>query len=198
MVKAVIFDFDGVIGDTLDLIFSINKKLFPEITLEDYKNLFNGNIYKKGNFTSESIKEFYKYQNEEFKTLIIKDSVKTELNKINKEFPIYIISSNQEYALNLVFENNHMTNVFTQVLGMETEKSKVKKFEILLNSQNIKSEDCIFITDTLGDIKKASKLNIKTIAVDFGFHERARLEQGNPFKIVSNFNEIYPLIQTLK
>jgi phosphoglycolate phosphatase len=198
MVKAVIFDFDGVIGDTLDLIFSINKKLFPEITLEDYKNLFNGNIYKKGNFTPESIEEFYKYQNEEFKTLIIEDSVKTELNKINKEFPIYIISSNQEYALNLVFENNHMANIFTQVLGMETEKSKVKKFEILLKSQNLKPEDCIFITDTLGDIKEASKLNIKTIAVDFGFHERSRLEQGNPFKILSNFNEIYPTIQSLK
>ena len=116
MVKAVIFDFDGVIGDTLDLIFSINKKLFPEITLEDYKNLFNGNIYKKGNFTSESIKEFYKYQNEEFKTLIIKDSVKTELNKINKEFPIYIISSNQEYALNLLLYKVYLLNMIRHYL----------------------------------------------------------------------------------
>lgn len=30
----------------------------------------------------------------------------------------------------------------------------------------------------------------KVVAVDFGYHERERLEKGNPFAIVSDFREI--------
>ncbi|NQV91720.1 HAD family hydrolase [Candidatus Woesearchaeota archaeon] len=198
MVKAVIFDFDGVICNTLDLAYSINNKIFPEMSLDDYKDLFNGNVYKNGNFTPESIKEFFKQQDEKFQELKIENYVKEELQKIKESYPLFIISSNMEHSLNIVFQNNQMTTIFNQVFGTETEKSKVKKFELLLHQENLKSEDCIFITDTLGDIKEASKLNIKTIAVDFGFHERARLEQGNPFKIISDFKEIFPLIQTLQ
>jgi len=198
MVKAVIFDFDGVICNTLDLAYSINNKLFPEMSLDDYKNLFDGNVYKNGNFTTESMKEFFKQQDEKFQELRIENSIIQELQKIKDQFPLYIITSNMASSLNIIFENNGMINLFDQVLGTETEKSKVKKFEMLLNQHNLKSEDCIFISDTLGDIKEASKLNIKTIAVDFGFHERVRLEQGNPFRIVSDFKEIYPILQELQ
>jgi phosphoglycolate phosphatase-like HAD superfamily hydrolase len=60
---------------------------------------------------------------------------------------------------------------------------------------HLNNKEIIFITDTLGDIRAANKLGIKTIAVDFGYHERARLENGNPQKIISNFKDILPAVQ---
>ena len=42
----------------------------------------------------------------------------------------------------------------------------------------------------LGDLLEAHKAGIKSIAVDFGFHERERLEKGNPAKIISDFSEL--------
>jgi len=42
------------------------------------------------------------------------------------------------------------------------------------------------------------KVNVKTIAVDFGFHDRKRLEKGHPFKIVSNFKEMKETIDNFK
>ena len=47
-----------------------------------------------------------------------------------------------------------------------------------------------FVTDTLGDIKEANKLNIKTIAETFGFHNRQRLEKGKPYAIVDSWDEL--------
>ena len=40
-------------------------------------------------------------------------------------------------------------------------------------------------------------VGVKTIAVDFGFHERERLEKGNPFKIVSSFDEMLKVIENM-
>ena len=34
-------------------------------------------------------------------------------------------------------------------------------------------------------------------AVDFGFHERERLERDNPFKIISDFDELIPAIESI-
>ena len=81
-------------------------------------------------------------------------------------------------------------NYFKEILGLKKHKSKVKKFEYLFQTYKLKSEDCIFITDTLGDILEGNKVNVRTIAVDFGFHEKERLEKGNPFKIISSFEEL--------
>jgi len=73
-------------------------------------------------------------------------------------------------------------------------KSKVEKFKYLFKKYKLKPEDCIFITDTLGDILEGNKVGVRTIAVDFGFHKRDRLEKGKPFKIVSSFDEILKVI----
>ena len=45
MINAVIFDFDGVIHDTPKLAYSINNKIDPGLTFEEYKDYFNGNLY---------------------------------------------------------------------------------------------------------------------------------------------------------
>ena len=66
-----------------------------------------------------------------------------------------------------------------------------------IQKYDIDTSSCVFVTDTLGDILEANKLGIKTIAVDFGYHERARLERGNPFAIVSDFKEIRKIIEQL-
>ena len=42
---------------------------------------------------------------------------------------------------------------------------------------------------------EANEVGIGTIAVDFGYHERERLQKGNPLKIISRFEE---LIETVK
>lgn len=42
----------------------------------------------------------------------------------------------------------------------------------------------------LGDILEANKIHIKTIAVDFGYHDKKTLKIGKPFRIISRIDEI--------
>ncbi len=87
--------------------------------------------------------------------------------------------------------------LFTKIMGFETHKSKVEKFKILMAEHGVTPENTIFITDTLGDIKEAHKVNIRTIAETFGFHTRERLALGTPFTIVDSWKEIEEALDEL-
>lgn len=196
--KTIIFDFDGVIHDTFDLAYKINVGIFGEnFTEEKYRDFFNGNIYKNIEVSKKNSDNFFKLQNEAFKYLKIDENIKKNLEKLSREYPLFIISSNQEEALNTYFQNNICVHIFKEVLGLETHKSKIEKFKYLFKKYNLKAEDCIFVTDTLGDILEGNKVDVRTIAVDFGFHKRDRLEKGKPFKIVSSFDEMVGIINNM-
>ncbi len=197
MVKGIIFDFDGVIHDTFDLGYKINKQL-TNLSKEEYKDMFNGNIYKHKALTPEAIKEFFELQNEQYKTLKIEQKIKVELEKLKKIYDLFIVSSNMEETIKNYLGNNDITHIFKEVLGMESHHSKKEKFRLLMDKHDLHEHDSIFVTDTLGDILEANQIGLPTIAVDYGFHERGRLLRGNPIKIISDFAELLPLAASIQ
>jgi len=195
--KAIIFDFDGVIHNTFNLAYGIHNKLNPGRTEEDYRSYFDGNLFKKigKNINKETQGKFRELEFEAFKDLILEEEIKEELEKLSKKYDLYIISSNSIKNLNIYFENNNFTHIFKEILACETHKSKVEKFKILFKKYDLNSNSCIFVTDTLGDILEARKVGVRSIACTFGFHDEKRLKKGNPFKIVSNFKSIRKTIE---
>jgi phosphoglycolate phosphatase-like HAD superfamily hydrolase len=187
-----------VIHDTFELAYKISlETLEGEMTRDEYRDLFNGNIYESSKIMKKGAGDFFEKQNKAFEHLRIEKNIKQFLKELYDKYSLFIISSNQEKALNTYFQNNNFINIFKEVLGMETDRSKIEKFKTVLEKQKLKPDECIFVTDTLGDILEANKVGIKTIAVDFGFHCRERLEKGKPFKIISDFNEVEEILKDL-
>ena len=197
--KAIIFDFDGVIHNTFELAYAIHKSLNPESSREDYRSYFDGNIFKKLKTSSrkEDEREFRRQEYEAFKTLHIDEEVREELEILSQKFNLYIVSSNSIKNLEMYMKNNNISHLFKEILAAEAHTSKVEKFKILFKKYHFDASSCVFVTDTLGDILEANKLGIKVIAVGFGYHDRERLERGNPTAIVSDFREIRKIIKTL-
>lgn len=198
MIKLIAFDFDGVIEDTYESHFELSKKMIKDLTIEEHKILFDGNVHEQ--------REKLKHRdtgfdvpgkiNEQRDNLNIKPEIKDELIELSKKFTLGIISSGKESGIKKYLKNNNL-EVFSFIYGVETHKSKIEKFKMAMNNYNIKPDEIIFVTDTLGDILEAKKVDIRTIAVDFGYHEPARLEKGNPIKIVSSFKEIMPALESI-
>lgn len=189
--KSIIFDFDGVIHDTFELAYRINSRIEKDkLSRDQYREIFMGNIYNHKIITPEKSQKFFALQNNSFKYLKLEKEMEDFLEKINKDYNLFIISSNQEQALNYFFQSNNFTHIFKEVLGQETHQSKIKKFELIFDKYNFTAEDSLFITDTLGDILEGHKVGIRTIAVDFGFHSKTTLLKGKPFKIVSDLQTL--------
>lgn len=197
MVKALFFDFDGVIHDTFDLAFGVNKKLYPEITEEEYLQMFEGNLYEHKRITKENAEDFFELQNKAFRALKIEEDIRKELLSLKERYLMFIITSNMEETINKYLQNNEMTHAFEDVLGYETHSSKVEKFKKIMREHGLKKEECLFITDTLGDLLEAKKVGIKTLAVEYGFHDKERLRRGKPLRIISHLGEIHPIIEEL-
>lgn len=190
--RAVIFDFDGVIHDT----FEFHRKSierFTGISLDekDFRDMHSGNFFKAIPDAMKNVRweEYRDFIYPEQSNMKIRKEIKDIIEKLDERYMLYIITSGGTKNVSDFFQNNNIT-VFREILGLETERSKEKKFSILFRKYGLKADDCIFVTDTLGDILEANKMNISTVAIDSGFQDRKTLEKGKPLKIISDLNEL--------
>ncbi|WKZ23867.1 MAG: HAD hydrolase-like protein [Candidatus Dojkabacteria bacterium] len=85
-------------------------------------------------------------------------------------------------------EKYNLRHYFGNILGVDVEKSKVIKLQSVQKLHH--NREMYFITDTLGDIREAEKVGIEAIAVTWGYHDKAMLEQGNPRAVVNSIEEL--------
>ena len=69
---------------------------------------------------------------------------------------------------------------------------------MIVNKYNIKKEEYLLITDTLGDLRESEEAEINSIGVTWGVHRRETLEQGTSIAIVDTFEELLSKIQITK
>lgn len=198
MIKAIIFDFDGVLIDTYDISFDIMKTIDKGITEQNFKDHFNGNAYKEERikFKQKDIPIFFKKQKEKFTSKHL-FSIKKVLKKLSDNFQLFIVSSTIDENIKYFLKIGNYDKFFQKILGATTHKLKVEKFKMIFSQFNLKPEECLFITDTVGDIIEARKVNIKTIGVTWGYHEKELLLKQKPFAVVDNAEELLEIIDNL-
>lgn len=198
--KITIFDFDGVIADSFHELYSFNKDTFSSInvniTEEEYRKFFNTNAHLA---FREFIKDkklyntFLKFRKDNLynyysKIKFFPDAVDF-LKQLHKDHTLTIASSTPADFISKLLKKNKIQDLFSLVLGTR-EHSKENILKITSAKLNAPLNTMTMVTDTVGDLKIAKKLGIKTIAVTWGFHSSNTLKQAEPDVIVSTFNEL--------
>ena len=197
MIKTIIFDFDGVLIDSYELHYQMSRKQIKDLTREEHKKLFEGNIHVQREKMKERFTDF-EFKNELDKATMnkkISKIIQEAILKLSEEYSSGIISSGRENLIKSILENAGVLDKFIFIYGEETHKIKFNKFNIAFKKFSLKKEETIFVTDTLGDIFEADKIGIKSIAIDSGFHEKGRLEKGKPMKIIHEMSELEDILK---
>lgn len=178
MKKTILFDFDGVIADTFDFLCSLCGDYSP-ITPDEYRGMFCNNIYNetKKIFNHKNEEEFKKHHEGWFKkyspALLELDTfsgIIEAIKDLNQDYYLSIISSSESSAIKGFLEKKKIDNMFRDILGADVSYSKEEKIQMIFDKYDVGPKDCLFITDTVGDLIEATKKEVPVIGVTWGFH----------------------------
>ncbi len=200
--KIIVFDFDGVIVNSFPFCYEINSRIYPKLTEEEYKEFFKKSLF---DLIESSLKRDDLNKNIDFdieySTSILEiepvPQIKELLLELKKDNTLIINSSNKTQIIEKYLNKYSLSSIFDQVLGGDIEKSKTVKLKNIINSYNLEEKDCVFVTDTLGDIIEASIAGINTIGVTWGFHNFEILNEGKPTRIIDKVEELTPAINNI-
>lgn len=185
--KVIIWDFDGVIVDSRELALELTQKLYEGVTEGLHRVLHLGNIFvglsklKRKNISDNEEKDFLEnsYWPRKTQLPLIKDMTEV-IQELSKEYIMVINSSSWESFITKYLKKYNLLHSFYKIYGKETSKSKEEKFKLILKELDVNANECVLITDTVGDVLEALLVDIKSIGVLWGY------QQENHFASLEN------------
>ena len=200
--KLVIFDFDGVLINTLDFSYKIHKVKNPHFTWERFQSYSDGNFhdgYNNAVKNGEHIQpdDFHGKYKDELIPLTIQEVLRTTIISISNNYTLAVVSSSMGSVIKDFLSKENLNEYFLDILGFDIHTSKVIKIKSLLEKHNLSSNEAVLITDTLGDILEANECNVASIGVTWGLHNKEKLQKGNPAIIVDDPQDLVRAIENV-
>lgn len=184
MIRAILFDMDGVIADTdrtrFDLLQVLLKKRGLELKDEDYKQSVGKRteVFLKELFgeqlSDEAVKEIYTERKEEYRKnpeqyVVGQPSVFECCQNLSEAgLTLTIASASEEKDIHMVLNELKLTPFFTGVVGSDTIKHLKPHPETYLKCMEkfgLNKEECIAIEDSPTGIRSAKASGVFCIAV---------------------------------
>ena len=189
--KLLLFDFDGVLVDSLDVYEKTVTDCLQEIGQpltrgrEEFLELFEGNFYEslvqKGvdlkKFTDASVHILAEINYAEMRPF---DAVSLVLRELAKNHPMVVISSNDTPTIQEALRLYDFNGIFQDILGSDFMLSKKDKILYVIKKYNVTLQDIYYIGDTTGDIKEGKQAGVKTIGVTWGWHSKEKMAAAEP------------------
>lgn len=204
--KKLIFDFDGTIADTLDLLVDIYNKIHHHYRClpvdisdkEDLKKLKAQKILKKYKISLLKILLILIKVKRELKKRISEVKICSDIDLVlkelkNKGFDLYILTSNSKENVEIFLRNNDLLDIFKFIYSGSNVFGKNKSIKKFLKTYSINKENCIYIGDETRDIEAMKKIDLPIIAVSWGFNSKCALAKLDPYKVIENPKELLDL-----
>lgn len=210
-VKVIIFDFDGTLADTLDALVSITNRLAVEFgykqtapeELAQIRNLSSREIVEQSGisifkipFLLKKIKSALRNDIQELNPIL---GIKEALIKLkNKGTKLGILTSNSEENVKIFLTEHGMEELFSFIYSGTSLFGKHKVIRKFMKQNNLNSDEVIYVGDETRDIESSKKINIKVIAVSWGFNSGEALAKQKPDFLIHQPCELIEVMGSLQ
>lgn len=194
---AIIFDFDGTLADTLDVIVTITNELAEEFgypaadieDLADVQNMSSREIISQSGVSIFKLPKLLRRVKEELRNYLddiaLFPGVRKALFDLRYEgYKLYIVTSNAKENVEFVFRREGVLELFHGIYSGSTLFGKHHIINRLIKREKLDRKRAIYIGDETRDIDAAKKAKIKSVAVTWGFNSIDALVKHRPDRIL--------------
>jgi beta-phosphoglucomutase len=209
MFEAAIFDWDGTLADTKQVVVASFQKALSEVHCKISDEFIERRI---GIGSAETFREILRSAKVRFDEVLINRLVKKKIqNEIDMSSGVYLFdgavdlleslqgkvklglaSMNDREVINHMLKKTNITKFFDVAVTADDVVNSKPDPEIFLNCARMlrsKPEECAVIEDSIFGVEAAKAAKMGCIAVLTGVYSRRLLEEANPELIVDSLKE---------
>lgn len=200
----LLFDFDGVLADSLSFYAETVRRILERIgtpivrSRDDYLDLFEGNFYESLKSRGVDLPAFSSAAKEmlpamDYSAMKPFPGFPPVLAALASNCLLVVVSSNSAPVIEKALDRFGHLRYFQDILGSDFLFSKQEKIVHALSKYGYDPADTYYIGDTTGDIVEAKAAGVLSVAATWGWHSRPKLAGLSPDYIVDNPEELLKL-----
>jgi phosphoglycolate phosphatase-like HAD superfamily hydrolase len=200
MVKAIIFDWSGVISDDFGAVYAANARILKRlgakaVSRDEFRDKFDPtymDFFRSIGVLADE-KTLDRMFDEEFeksaKAPRIFPFAKATLQWVKKKgIKTAVLSAHPERFLHEQIKSYGLSSFFTVVVGGASDKSQ--HIGMVIEKLGVPKEEIIYAGDMTHDIDTGKKAGVITAAVLSGYHSREKLEALEPRIIMNDIRDL--------
>lgn len=211
MTKAIIFDYDGVLVDSLAVALDAYKEIarfvgVKEInTIEELRHVHvktHHEIYDEWGLTPEQRKRatemYYTATNRRKDQIVLLPGMKDIINALSQKYRLAIASGTSKKLIAERLKVLGIGSAFETIVSAEDVqnlKPAPDMLNVCIQKMNLKKEEVVYVGDMLIDIKAGRAANIKTIILcSHSWNSAHALREQNPDVLIERPEQLLDVI----
>ncbi|WP_185154362.1 HAD-IA family hydrolase [Fulvivirga sp. M361] len=206
-IKAVLFDFDGTLANTLTLGLEVfnnyakthgYKEVNSQDQLEQYRSMSTLKIIESMGISLIKlpfiVSDLRKRMGEKIHLVEPIGNIVPVVKVLAKRYTLGIITSNSRHNVDIFLNRHNLTDEFQYFSTSIKLFGKSKRLKRFLAREKLDPDHVVMIGDETRDIEAARKCGVSIISVSWGFQTFSVLNQMQPDFLVSHPHEIQEIL----
>lgn len=206
----IIFDYDGVLADTLDDLIQAGQEACNQlgvihlVTEDDINYLEEMSLASYGRACGVPEHLVNKFVNicinfiaEQISPPAIFKGLSRVVRHLSVNHMIAIVTTNSSQNVQAFLRRHGLDGLIHTVYGIDSPGSKAQKISIARNRflENRKQEPVFMVGDSVSDILAAKEASVTSVAVTWGHQSLEKLLRSNPDHVVSSPLDLIGVIE---